>query len=67
MQEKPKWYWKLSLRGKLFPTNECDSRSKTISFQDVVEVMATRNINEVKCIGDGEGKGANQSLCGIQR
>jgi hypothetical protein len=33
----------------------------------VVEVIATRNINEVRCIDDGEGKGANQSLCGIQK
>jgi hypothetical protein len=67
MQEKPKWYRKLSLGGKLCPTNEWDSRSKTVSFQDVAELMATRNINEVRCIGDGEGKGAKQSLCRIQR
>jgi len=26
-----------------------------------------KKINEVRCIGDGEGKGAKQSLCGIQR
>jgi hypothetical protein len=67
MQEKPKWYWKLSLGGKLCPTNEWESQRKIVSFHDVAKVMATKSINEVRCIGDGEGKGAKQSLYGIQR
>jgi hypothetical protein len=53
---------KNAMKGCLKP-----GQTLKIEQKDVVEVMATRSINEVKCIGDGEGKGAKQSLCGIQR